>query len=84
MQRKGLGLLLAAAAAYGYYRYSKMTPEQKNSLKEKGKKFVNDNLGGLDKVFGKKTGPLPAMAINRAAKECEIKKAVYRFDSLRE
>ena len=34
MQRKGLGLLLAAAAAYGYYRYSKMSPEQKNSLKE--------------------------------------------------
>ena len=55
MQTKGLGLLLAAAAAYGYYRYSKMTPEQKNNLKEKGKKFVDDNLGGLGKVFGKKT-----------------------------
>ena len=58
MQRKGLGLLLAAAAAYGYYRFSKMTPEQKNNLKEKGKKFMNDNLSGLGKVFGKKQGPV--------------------------
>jgi len=58
MQRKGLGLLLAAAAAYGYYRYKKMTPDQKNSLKEKGKKFMNDNLSGLGKVFRKKQGPV--------------------------
>ena len=58
MQRKGLGLLLAAAAAYGYYRYSKMSPEQKKNLRDKGKKFVDDNLGGLGKVFGKKTGPV--------------------------
>jgi hypothetical protein len=56
MQRKGLGLLLAAAAAYGYYRYSKMTPEQKTQLREKGKRFMNDNLGGLGKMFGRKTG----------------------------
>ena len=35
MQRKGLGLLLAAAAAYGYYKYSKMTTDQKNGLKQK-------------------------------------------------
>ena len=58
MQTKGLGLLLAAAAAYGYYRYSKMSPEQKNNLKEKGKKFMDDNLGGLSKAFGKKPGPV--------------------------
>jgi hypothetical protein len=51
MQRKGLGLLLAAAAAYGYYRYSKMTPEKKSQLKERGKKLMNDNLGGLGKIF---------------------------------
>ena len=38
--QKGLGLLLAAAAAYGYYRYSKMTPEQKNNLRQKGKDFL--------------------------------------------
>ena len=56
MQRKGLGLLLAAAAAYGFYRYRKMTPEQKTQLKERGKKFMNDNLGGLGKAFRKSPG----------------------------
>jgi hypothetical protein len=55
MQRKGLGLLLAAAAAYGAYRYSKMSPEQKNSLKQKGKDFVDKNLGGMKSMLGKKT-----------------------------
>ncbi len=55
MQRKGLGLLLAAAAAYGYYRYSKMTPEQKNGLMQKGKDFVDKNLGGVKNMLGKKT-----------------------------
>ena len=54
MQRKGLGLLLAAAAAYGYYKYSKMTAEQKSSLKQKGKDFIDKNLGDLGNVFGKK------------------------------
>ena len=57
MQRKGLGLLLAAAAAYGYYRYSKMTPEEKNSMRQKGKDFFDKNLGGLKNVFGRKTSP---------------------------
>ncbi|HKO81224.1 MAG TPA: hypothetical protein VJU78_12550 [Chitinophagaceae bacterium] len=55
MQRKGLGLLLAAAAAYGYYKYSKMTPEQKNGLRQKGKDFVDKNFGGMKDWFGKKT-----------------------------
>ena len=55
MQRKGLGLLLAAAAAYGYYKYSKMSAEEKNNLKEKGKRFVDKNLGDLGNLFGKKT-----------------------------
>ena len=59
MQRKGLGLLLAAAAAYGYFKYSKMTPEQKNSMRTRGKDFLDKNLGGLGNLFGKKkaTGP---------------------------
>ena len=54
MTRGKLGLLLAAAAAYGYYRYSKMNPDQKNDLKTKGKDFIDKNLGGLGNVFGKK------------------------------
>lgn len=49
MQTKGLGLLLAAAAAYGYYRYSKMTPEEKKSLVEKGKKILNESMGSWGK-----------------------------------
>jgi len=57
MQRKGLGLLLAAAAAYGYYKYSKMTPEEKTNLREKGKRFVDKNLGDVGNLFGKKTSP---------------------------
>jgi hypothetical protein len=35
--RKTIGLLLAAAAAFGIYKYAKMTPQQKKDLKEKGK-----------------------------------------------
>ena len=62
MQKKGLGLLMAAAAAYGYYRYSKMTPEQRTALKEKEKKWVNDNIGPLGNIFETepKTGPTNA------------------------
>lgn len=55
MQRKGLGLLLAAAAAYGAYRYSRMTTEQRNNLKQRGKDFIDKNLGGVKNMFGKKT-----------------------------
>lgn len=43
MQRKLLGLLLAAAA-YGYHKYSRMTPEEKQDLKRRG--------GDLLKKFG--------------------------------
>lgn len=51
MQNKNLlGLLITAAAVYTYYRISKMTAEEKNSLKEKGKKFVNENFG-LGNIF---------------------------------
>lgn len=45
MARPGLGsLLLAGLAAFGYYKYTKMTAEEKNQLKEKGKKFYEDNV----------------------------------------
>ncbi|HRP54648.1 hypothetical protein [Agriterribacter sp.] len=54
MQKKGLGLLIAAAAAYGFYRFSKMTPEQKKAWKEKGMKFIDGNFG-FGNLFGKKT-----------------------------
>jgi phosphomevalonate kinase len=54
MKGNKLGLLLAAAAAYGAYRYNKMTPEQKSSLKTRGKDFLNKNFGGLNNIFSKK------------------------------
>jgi hypothetical protein len=59
MTRKpGLGsLLLAGLAAWGLYKYSKMDPEQKKNLVEKGKKAINDNLGGITNSFGKKSTP---------------------------
>ncbi len=57
MARPGLGsLLLLGAAAFGAYKYSKMSEQQKNDLKNKGKKFVDDNLGGLKSAFGQKGG----------------------------
>ena len=54
MLRNKTGLLLAGLAAFGYYKYSKMTPEQRNNLIEKGKGLLNKNFGGLENLFGKK------------------------------
>jgi len=54
MQRKSLSFILAAAAAYGLYRYSKLSPEQKNNLKAKGKDFLDKQMGDLRNMFGKK------------------------------
>ena len=64
MAKPGIGsLLLLGAAAYGAYKYSKMSEVQKRDLVDKGKKLVNDNLGGLTKSFGKKTTPHTANGI---------------------
>ena len=49
-------MLLAGAAAFAYYKYSKMNDQQKKDLVDKGKKLVNENLGGLGNMFGKRTG----------------------------
>lgn len=45
MQRKLLGLLFAAAA-YGFYKYSRMTPEEKQDIKRRGGDLLK-NLGGM-------------------------------------
>lgn len=55
MLRNKNALLLAGLAAFGYYKYSKMTPEQRNSLIQKGKDLLNKNFSGLDNLLGKKT-----------------------------
>ncbi len=45
-------LLLAGLAAFGYYKFTQMSDEQKNDLKEKGKKFMDENMGGIKNLFG--------------------------------
>jgi hypothetical protein len=62
MQRKLLSLLFAAAA-YGIYRYTKMTPEQKSDLKRRGKDFLNKNMGFED-MNGRKTTAVPVNQSN--------------------
>lgn len=58
MLKGKIGLLVAAAAAYGIYKYSKMTPEQKEDLKARGKDFLDKNLGDLNNILGRKTSPV--------------------------
>ncbi len=53
------GLLLAGAAAFAFYKYSKMSEQQKrdlvNGLKEKGKKFYDEKIpGSVKDLFAKK------------------------------
>jgi hypothetical protein len=50
--KKLLGLVLGALAAFGLYKYSKMSPEQKNNLKAKGKDLLDKTRSG--DLFGKK------------------------------
>ena len=53
-KRPGLGsLILAGAAAYGLYKVSKMSPQERNDLVNKGKKLVSDNLGSLKNTLGR-------------------------------
>ena len=63
MQRKLLGLLFAAAA-YGLYKYSRMTPEQKGDLKRRGKDVLDKNVGDVGNMFGKK--PATAVPVNQS------------------
>jgi hypothetical protein len=53
MTRGKVGLLIAAgAAAYGAYRLSRMTPEQKSNLRAKGKNLVDKS--GIGNLFSRK------------------------------
>lgn len=60
MQKTGFGVLIAAAAAYAYYRYSKMNSSDKKSLKQRGKKMIEDNFR-LGHLFNKRV-PQPVNA----------------------
>jgi len=58
-RRPTLPLLLAGLAAYGYYRYSKMSVDEKEKLvgglKEKGKKFYDEKVPqNIKDLFGQK------------------------------
>ena len=57
MLKGKLGVIALAAAAYGIYKYSKLSPEDKNALKARGKDFLDKNLGGLDNILGRKAKP---------------------------
>ena len=63
MQRKLLGLLFAAAA-YGLYKYSRMTPDQKSDIKRRGKDFLDKNVGDVGNMFGKKPVTTPVNQSN--------------------
>ncbi len=57
------GLLLAGLAAFAYYRYSKMSEEQKRNLvsglKEKGKKLYDEFMPTeIKNMLGKKENPV--------------------------
>jgi len=54
MNRKGLGLLLAGLAAYGYYRFSKMSPTEKTAMKQKARKLMDDGMGSIENLWRKK------------------------------
>jgi hypothetical protein len=58
-RRPTLPLLLAGLAAYGYYRYSKMSADEKEKLvgglKEKGKRFYDEKVPqNVKDLFGQK------------------------------
>ncbi len=46
-------LLVAGAAAYGLYKLSKMSTEERSQLVEKGKKLVSDNLDTVKGALGR-------------------------------
>ena len=53
IMKKTLGLALLAAAAYGLYKYSKLSPSEKENLMSKGKDLLDKKLG-LGNLFNKK------------------------------
>jgi len=47
-------LILVGLAAYGIYKYMKMTEAEKHDLVDKGKKFIDENIPqSLRNIFAK-------------------------------
>lgn len=61
-------LLLAGAAAYGLYKVSKMSPEQRKDLLDKGKRTVTDNFDSLKNKLGR-NGSSPDAHISTVAND---------------
>jgi hypothetical protein len=66
MIQKKSALLLAGLAALAYYKYNKMTPEEKtkiaDGLKQTGKKLMDNLPGELKNIFaGSSSQETPAM-----------------------
>jgi hypothetical protein len=57
-------LLLLGAAAFGAYKYSKMSDQQKKDLLGKGKKLVNDGVSSIKNRFGGQNAPENPMGSN--------------------
>lgn len=57
-------LILAGAAAYGLYRLSKLSAEERTGLVEKGKKLVADKFGNLKNAIGQANGSSPDARVN--------------------
>jgi hypothetical protein len=53
MLKKTLGLALLGAAAYGIYRYSKLSTTEKENLMAKGRDLLDKKLG-LGNLLNKK------------------------------
>ena len=67
-RKSGAPLLLAGLAAFAYYKYSKMTPEQKQkitgTIKEKSKKIYDQVVPqSVKNMFEKKQSGEPAVSI---------------------
>ncbi len=50
-------LLLLGAAAFGAYKYSKMSDQQKKDLLDKGKKLVNEGVSAVKNRFSGQNAP---------------------------
>ena len=66
MARPGIGsLLLAGAAAFGLYKYSKMSQQDKDNLVDKGRKLFDENVPeNIKNMLGKKDNGQPAANTN--------------------
>jgi hypothetical protein len=65
IRKAGIGsLLLLGAAAFGAYKYSKMSDREKKDLLDKGKRLVNDGVSSVKNRFGGQNSPQNPMGSN--------------------